>query len=61
MVDPLLEQFVQLGDGQLLPLPLPDYLPNLLQTSLPRLDGAHHLLHQGGLLAYLRKFMLYVL
>ena len=61
VVDPLLEEFVQLGHRQLLPLPLPNDLANLLQTSLPRLDGGHHLLHQGRLLGHLRKLVLYVL
>lgn len=53
VVDPLLEHLIELVDIDLLLLPLLDDVGDLLQAALPRVDGGHHLLHQGGLLCHL--------
>ena len=53
VIDPLLEQLVQLSHRQLLLLPLTYYLSYLLQTGFPRVDRRHYFLHQRGLLGHL--------
>lgn len=61
MVDAFLEEFVEFGDLQLLLLPLLDDLVDLLEAALARVDGAHDLLDEGGLLCNFRELVLDVL